>query len=72
LARAVHATGLAQITENKKVEARKPLIFRNQIVGFCLEKAPLQDSQDQRFQLVAPLAVLQIACSAPRHHLAAK
>jgi hypothetical protein len=35
---------LSQITENRKVEARKPLIFRNPICGFCLKKANLRQS----------------------------
>src|SRR5262249_18310627 len=35
---------LSQITENRKVEALKPLIFRDPIFGFCLQKATLRQS----------------------------
>ena len=37
-------TALSQITENRKVWTRKPLIFRHTIFGFCLEKAILRQS----------------------------
>jgi hypothetical protein len=35
---------LSQITENRKVWTRKPLIFQRTIFGFCLEKAILRQS----------------------------
>jgi len=37
-------TALSQITENRKVWTRKPLIFQYTIFGFCLEKAFLRQS----------------------------
>jgi len=36
---------LSQITENRKVESRKSLIFRNTTLRFCLKKANLRQSQ---------------------------
>ena len=35
---------LSHITENRKVEAPKSLIFRDPIFGFCLQKATLRQS----------------------------
>jgi hypothetical protein len=35
-------SALSQITENRKVEARKSLIFQYPIFGFCLQKATLR------------------------------
>ena len=47
----LHRTGeeerreaLSQITENRKVETRKWLIFREPIFGFCLQKSTLRQS----------------------------
>ena len=37
-------TALTHITENRKVEAPKPLIFRASIFGFRLQKAMLRQS----------------------------
>src|SRR2546422_559595 len=34
------------MTENRKVDARKPLIFQDPIFGFCLKKATLRQSQE--------------------------
>ncbi len=45
LRRARLASALSQITENRKVEAPKPLIFRDPIFGFCLQKATLRQSR---------------------------
>src|SRR5215475_4006016 len=50
---AVHAQGcgdapnlaLSQMTENRKVEAHKSLIFRNTILRFGLKKAKVRQSQ---------------------------
>jgi len=44
--RSVHADMgvLSQITENRKVEARKPLIFQDTVFEFYLEKATLRQS----------------------------
>ena len=39
---------LSQITENRKVWTRKPLIFQYTIFGFCLEKAFLRQSPPSR------------------------
>jgi hypothetical protein len=36
---------LSQITENRKVEARKPLIFQDTVFEFSLEKATLRQSR---------------------------
>ena len=43
---------LSQITENRKVEAPKPLIFRDPILGFCLQKATLRQSRVKRCRIV--------------------
>ena len=40
-----NSTALSQITENRKVEAPKALIFRDPIFGFCLQKATLRQSR---------------------------
>ena len=37
-------TALSQMTENRKVEARKPLIFQDTVFEFYLEKATLRQS----------------------------
>src|SRR5262249_54061509 len=37
-------SALSQTTENRKVEARKPLIFYDQIFGFYLQNPTLQQS----------------------------
>jgi hypothetical protein len=36
---------LSQITENRKVETCKWLIFRDPIFGFCLQKPTLRQSR---------------------------
>jgi hypothetical protein len=41
-------TALSQTTENRKVEARKPLIFRDPIFGFYRQNPTLQQSQEKR------------------------
>ena len=40
---------LSQITENRKVEARKPLIFQDRVFEFSLEKATLRQSPPESF-----------------------
>ena|SRR6266478_8917838 len=61
--RSVHADMgvLSQITENRKVEARKPLIFQDAVFEFYLEKATLRQSPVQH-----PLLALQQAWTAMR------
>jgi transposase-like protein len=50
------AWALSQITENRKVEAPKPLIFQYPIFGFCLQKATLRQSPLETVHAVlAPL-----------------
>jgi hypothetical protein len=39
-----HMAVLSQMTENRKVEARKPLIFQHTIFAFGLEKANLRQN----------------------------
>ena len=39
-----HKRALLQITENRKVEARKPLIFQDTVFEFSLEKATLRQN----------------------------
>ena len=39
-------TALSQITENRKVWSRKPLVFQHTIFRFCLEKASLRQSRN--------------------------
>jgi hypothetical protein len=39
------SAALSQITENRKVEARKPLIFQDMVFKFSLEKATLRQSR---------------------------
>src|SRR5215472_15524326 len=46
-------TALSQITENRKVWARKSLIFQYTVSGFCLEKAILRQSPRQTMADVA-------------------
>jgi hypothetical protein len=48
---------LSQITENRKVETHKPLIFRDPIFGFCLQKATLRQSLDSYILLECDFAV---------------
>ena len=43
---------LSQITENRKVEARKPLIFQDTVFEFSLEKATLRQSHVKTLQPV--------------------
>jgi hypothetical protein len=48
---------MSQITENRKVEARKPLIFQYPIFGFCLQKATLR--QNQRYPVDVAFVIRQ-------------
>ena len=50
-------TALSQTTENRKVETRKPLIFRDPIFGFYLQNPTLRQSPS------TPLRHLPRACA---------
>src|SRR5438034_1308198 len=61
---------LSQITENRKVEAHKPWIFRNPFSKCCLNKATLRQSRlwsplVQPAALVYPLSMAVGAWAAP-------
>lgn len=55
-----HAKVLSQLTEYRKVEAPKPLIFRDPIVGFCLQKATLQQSSYKRLDTTRRLMAYEV------------
>jgi len=46
---------LSQITENRKVWTRKPLIFQYTIFEFCLEKAMVRQSRSMTVAIVVTM-----------------
>ena len=57
-----HESSLSQITENRKVETRKPLIFQDPIFGFYLKKATLRQNPKRAAHLL-----LQLRVKTPNH-----